>query len=165
MASAILFLLLWNNCSICDSATPECLLCYLSSHYVCSSAHRKGTQFLLLQISNCTCRIWVSLEFFLSTKDFLHFSLACLTELCSVRFERCLLSTQARCQSCLWQLKLIIIICHQWYKGCGSKLVWAVHVWMGKKAAREQKNWSRVKSYKSLYYFILLLSFLLANHM
>ena len=36
---------------------------------------------------------------------------------------------------------------------------------MGKKAAREQKNWSRVKSYKSLYYFILLLSFLLANHM
>ena len=75
MASALLFLLLWNNCSICDSATPECLLCYLSSHYVCSSAHRKGTQFLLSQISNSRCSFC-----------FLHFALACLTELCSVRF-------------------------------------------------------------------------------
>ena len=92
MASALLFLLLWNNCSICDSATPECLLCYLSSYYVCSSAHRKGTQFLLLQISNCTCSTRVSLDFFFNLRClfvclfFLHFSLACLTELCSVRF-------------------------------------------------------------------------------
>lgn len=152
MASALLFLLLWNNCSICDSATPECLLCYLSSHYVCSSAHRKGTQFLLLQISNLRC------SFF-----FLHFSLACLTELCSVTFSKISSFRTSKVSKLSMTVKIDYVTSDT--RDVDPKLVWVVHVWMGKKAAREQKNWSRVKSYKSLYYFILLLSFLLANHM
>ena len=127
MASALLFLLLWNNRSICDSATPECLLCYLSSHYVCSSAHRKGTQFLLLQISNCTCGTRVSLEFFSQLKMFFFciFLWPVWLNCAQSGFERSLLSSQVRCQSCLWQLKLIMspVIQGMWIQVQGLQIL------------------------------------------
>ena len=62
MVTALLLMLLWNNCIFCDSTTAEQFMCHLSSYNVCPSTNTEGKWSCKLDY----CCVVFEVQFFLS---------------------------------------------------------------------------------------------------